>query len=194
MKRFRAGTLSLVTLGLVLAGCVLPYRSSTMTTGPVDAGALKGARFSFYVCDLQRNPQGAWETAYRNGDKEEVIDAKAFVFWVDHGNNVGSPPVQSFHIIRVEVTRDDRAVTLKSIPVQESNPLPSTSPYRLVRGIEYWVLADSDLGKPELPEIPAGHYRIKIHYEMEGKEYDVSFEADYRHGVRWQKIWEMPVC
>lgn len=194
MKRIRAAVLGLLALGLALAGCVLPYRSSTLTTGPVDTGALKGGRFSFYVSDLQRNPQGAWEAAYRNGDKADVIDAKAFEFWVDHGNNVGSPPVRSFHIVRVEVTRDDRAVAFKPIPVQESDPLPATSPYRLVRGIEYWVPAESNTDKPELPELPAGHYRIKIHYEMEGKEYDISFEADYRHGVRWQKIWEMPVC
>ena len=49
------------------------------------------------------------------------------------------------------------------------------------------VPAGADFSKKDAPVLKSGTYLIKVHYVLDGREYDASFELVYSHGMGFER-------
>jgi hypothetical protein len=97
-----------------------------------------------------------------------------------YGRNPTDPQPATFVILKLEAALDGK-------PVKDFVPLEIAA--NACKDLEqYLVPSDADFSKDSPPRLKAGTYVIKVHYRLDGREYDAAFELAYSHGVgfaRW---------
>jgi hypothetical protein len=107
-------------------------------------------------------------------------DANGFVLWAQYGKKPTDAEPTTFVVTKIEASLNRRAVK-KFVPL-----VVATKAWHPLE--RYVVPGDADFSRKSSPRLKSGTYVLKVHYQLDGREYDATFELIYSHGLgftRW---------
>jgi hypothetical protein len=179
MKLF---ALLVTAIALVIGGgCFYPYHYTQMT-GAVSFPA-KDHVLNLTAVSFERNTQNEWVRA--NGrpvdfPDPDSRDADGFALWAEYGKKPTDPEPTTFVISRIEASLNGKVVK-DLVPL-----VVATNAWHPLE--RYVVPGDADFSGKASTRLKSGTYVLKVHYQLDGREYDATFKLIYSHGLgftRW---------